>query len=146
MMRTFLLVIFCSCALGAIVPQAVPVTLSVPGALEPVRAAGHMAVVYELHVANTGSKSLRLEHLEVHNAAAPTANPIASYGKAELERNTKLIAPRGSPAPKVLDPGVRAVVFLWLDFASADVIPRALVHHVVFADRSTADGAQVPVR
>jgi murein DD-endopeptidase MepM/ murein hydrolase activator NlpD len=82
----------------------------------------------------------------VRNAAGTDRTPVASYGRAELERNTKLIAPRGAPVPKALAPGVRAVIFLWLNFDSPDVIPPALIHQVVFGDRSTAQGAPVSVR
>jgi hypothetical protein len=126
--------------------QGASVLLSVPAAPVPVIAAGHVALVYELHVANVGTRPLRLERIEVRDADRAGAAPAASYGRSEVERDVKLIGPRGGPPPKVLSPGVRAVVYLWLAFDSSAAMPRALTHHAVFADGSEADGAPVLVR
>jgi murein DD-endopeptidase MepM/ murein hydrolase activator NlpD len=139
-------------AVGSLVAHAhsaareAPVSLGVPAAPVPVTAAGHVALVYELHVANTGSRPLRLDRVEVRDADHAGAAPVATYGRRELERDVKLIAPRGAPPPKALGPGVRAVVYLWLALDSSAAMPKALTHHVAFADGSTADGATVVVR
>lgn len=122
-------------------PPPAPVMLGVPAAPVPVRAAGRVTLVYELHVADSGSHPLRLERLDVLNADRPDAAPVATYRRSELERGSKLIAPRGAPPPKALTPGVRAVIYIWIAFDSSSAVPRALSHHVVFADGSTADGA-----
>lgn len=126
--------------------QAAPTLLSVPAAPVPVTAAGRVALVYELHVANAGTRPLRLERVEVRNADHADAAPVATYRRWDVERDVKLIAPRGAPTPKVLSPGVRAVVYLWLTFDSSAAVPRVLTHHVAFADGSAADGAPVIVR
>ena len=125
--------------------QVAPVLLTVPAAPVPVTAAGRVTLVYELHVANAGSGPLRLDRVDVRNAEATAASPVATYRRADLERDVKLIAPRGAPPPKVLSPGVRAVVYLWLTFDSSTAVPKALTHHVVFSDGSAADGAPVVV-
>jgi murein DD-endopeptidase len=127
-------------------PRAAPVSLRVPAPPVPVFAAGRMALVYELHVADTGSQSLRLERLEVRDAADTSGTAIAVYGRRELERDVKLIGPRGAQAPKALEPGVRAVVYVWLNFDSTAMLPEALVHRVVFGDGSVASGGGVSVR
>ena len=133
-----------SVSLPPVVPPA-PVTLAVPAAPVPVRATGRLTLVYELHVADSGSRALRLERLDVRDADRPDAVPIASYGRSELERDSKLIGPRGASAPKALTPGVRDVIYVWISFDSSAAVPRALTHHLTFADGSTADGAQVMV-
>jgi hypothetical protein len=121
------------------------VALVVPAAPVPVRAAGRVTLVYELHVADSGSRALRLERLDVRDADRPDAAPVATYGRSELERDTKLIAPRGAPPPRALTTGVRAVIYIWIALDSSAAVPRSLTHHVVFADGSTADGAPVAV-
>jgi hypothetical protein len=126
--------------------QGAPVVLGVPAAPVPVAAAGRVALVYELHVANAGTRPLRLDRVEVRDADRPDAAPVATYGRSAVERDVKLLGPRGAPPPKVLGPGVRAVVCLWLAFDSSAAVPRALTHHVAFAGGSAADGAPVLVR
>jgi len=130
----------------AVARQGAPVLLSVPAAPVPVAAAERVVLVYELHIANVGIRPLRLDRLEVRDADRADAAPVATYGRAEIERDAKLIAPRGAPPPKGLTPGVRAVVYLWLTFDSSATLPRALTHHVAFADGSVADGVSVLVR
>ena len=132
--------------LPAVAEQGAPVLLSVPAPPVPVTAAGRVTLVYELHVANAGTAPLRLDRIEVRNADLANASPVATYGRPELERDVKLIAPRGAPPAKVLSTGVRAVVYVWLAFDSLPAVPRALTHRVKFANGNAADGAQVLVR
>ena len=126
--------------------QTAPVLLSVPAAPVPVSAAGRVVLVYELHVANAGSRPLRLDRIEVRDGDHEDTRPIAAYGRSDIERDVKLIAPRGAPSPSMLSPGVRAVVYLWLTFDTSAAVPRTLAHHLTFADGSAADGATVVVR
>jgi murein DD-endopeptidase MepM/ murein hydrolase activator NlpD len=100
------------CGIGGLsVTPLAPVTLGVPAPPVPVRAAGRVTLVYELHVADTGARPLRLERLDVRDADRPDAAPVATYGRSDLERDSKLIGPRGAPPPKALAPGVRAVIY-----------------------------------
>lgn len=103
---TLTLAVMCgaaSAALGGLASRAglsagsppAPVTLDVPASPVPVRAAGRLTLVYELHVADSGSRPLRLERVDVRDAAHRDAPPVATYARSELERDTKLIAPRG---------------------------------------------------
>jgi murein DD-endopeptidase len=130
----------------SVASQPTPVLLSVPAAPVPVPAAGRIALVYELHVANAGTRPLRIDRVEVRDADHPDARPIATYARPEVERNVKLIGPRGAPTPKTLSPNVRAVVYLWLAFDSSTAVPKALTHRVAFADGDSVDGARVSVR
>jgi murein DD-endopeptidase len=130
----------------SVAPQRAPVMLTVPAAPVPVRAAGRMALVYELQVVNVGTRPLRIDRVEVRDADHPDVPPVATYARPEVERNLKLIGPRGASAPKMLSPNVRAVVYLWLAFDSSAALPKALTHHVAFADGDSADGARVSLR
>jgi hypothetical protein len=129
-----------------VVTQGAPAALTVPAAPVPVTAAGHVALVYELHVANVGTGPLRLDRVDVRDADHTDEPPIAAFGRAQVERDVKLIAPRGAPAPKALSPGVRAVVYLWLALDSSRAVPRALTHRVMFASGTMVDGGTVVVR
>jgi len=121
-------------------------TLRVPAAPVPVRAAGRVTLVYELHITNTSSRTLRPQRIEVRDADHAGAAALAAYSRAEIDRDSKLVAPRGAASPKALSPGVRAVIYIWLAFDSSATVPRALAHHVAFADGSAVDGAPVLVR
>lgn len=128
---------------------SVPVTLSVPAEPIPVRAAGSTVLVYELHVVNEGTQSLRLERLAVRaasTAGSTPAAPLVAYDRREIERNVKFIGPRGASAPRALAPGVRAVLYVWLAFASPAEVPRTLSHEVTFGGGGTAQGGTVAVR
>ena len=125
--------------------KVAPVVLGVPVSPVPVRAAGRVTLVYELHVTDSGSRALRIQRIEVRDADQSDAPPIATYRSSELERDTKLIAPRGQATPRALTPGVRAVIYLWIALDSSAAPPTALTHHVVFADGSTADGARLTI-
>lgn len=127
-------------------PTVAAVMMSVPAAPVPVRAAGSTILVYELHVANIGTRPLRLERLEVQAATTLPSTPIAVYDRREIERNVKLLAPRGAPAPKALNPGVRAILYMWLAFDSTATLPSALSHRVTFAGGDTARGSTIQVR
>jgi hypothetical protein len=96
--------------------------------------------------ASTSPTKPSLDRVEVRNADDPDASPVATYRRSDLERDVKLIAPRGAPPPKALAPGVRAVVYLWLTFDSSAALPRALTHRVVFGDGTAADDTPVLVR
>ncbi|MFL5581943.1 MAG: M23 family metallopeptidase [Gemmatimonadaceae bacterium] len=129
-----------------VAPQAPRVTLGVPAPLVPVRAAGRVALVYELHVANVGARPLQLERVEVRDADFADAVPVAVYRRPEIEHDIKLLGPRGAAVPHALAPGVRAILYLWLALDSSAAVPRALTHRVVFAAGDSVDGATVHVR
>ncbi len=130
-------------------PQAerVPVAaLSVPAAPIAVRAAGHTALVYELHVTNVGTRPLSIERLEVHGEAIGPVGPLAVYDRRQIQRDVKFLAPRGAPIPKTLTPGARAIVYVWLSLDTTAAVPRELSHRVIFSGADTADGGTTPVR
>jgi hypothetical protein len=125
MTRSRLLAVAIGCAIGlgasansSTLPQIASVKLGVPAPIVPVRAAGRLTLVYELHVTNDGPQPLRLERLEVRDASSADGALVASYGKTELERDTRLFGPRGAAAPQRLSTGVLAVIFVWLTFDS----------------------------
>ena len=121
-----------------------PVTVTVPTAPIPVRAAGSTVLVYELHIANAGTRPLRLERVEVRASSNPQS-AIVTYDRRAIANDVKFLAPRGAPLPKALDPGVQAIVYLWIALDSAAGVPSALSHHIVFADGDTAPTSPIPV-
>ena len=104
----------------AVARQGAPVVLSVPAAPVPVPAAGRVALVYELHVANVGTRSLRIDRVEVRDADRRTPRHV----RGRRSNVVKLIGPRGAPPPKTLSPNVRAVVYLWIDFDSSATVAK----------------------
>ena len=112
-LRTVVVAVSCSVAAGVmlrgsntrpVTPYSpAPVSLEVPAPPVPVQAAGRLTLVYELHVAESGSRPLRLERVEVRDADRPNASPVATLGRSEIERSTKLIAPRGGTPGQSVD-------------------------------------------
>ena len=121
------------------------VTVTVPTAPTPVRAAGSTVLVYELHIANASARPLRLERVDVGSSSNPQSS-IATYDRRAIGNNVKFLAPRGAPVPKALDPGVQAIVYMWIALDSAASVPSALSHHIVFADGDTAPSPPMSVR
>lgn len=130
---------------GRVVRAPEPVTLNVPAEPTPVVAAGTNVLVYELHIENGGAQTLRLEQVDIR-AMPASATPVAVYRGRELERNTRFLGPRGASAAKALNPGVRAIVYVWLAFDSAATIPRMLSHTLILAGGDTIRGATISVR
>lgn len=127
-------------------PRSASVRLFVPTAPVAVRAAGHTVLVYELHVVNDGPLPLRLNRLEVRAVSASDSTTVATYDRRQIERDLKLLAPRGAPHPNALTTGVRAILYVWLSLDSTAEVPRELTHRVVFASGDTARGGSTRVR
>src|SRR5215213_9235376 len=56
-----------------------------------VRAAGRVALVYELHIANVGARPLQLERVEVRDADLADAVPVAVHRRPKIEHDIKLL-------------------------------------------------------
>ena len=125
--------------------QAAPVSLFVPIAPTPVQVAGRTALVYELHVGDTGAAPLTIARVEALDADRPGRAPLLAYEGDAERASRKLLAPRGAAPTKSLAPGVREIVYLWAWLDSAAPTPRALLHRVTLADGRVATGARVPV-
>jgi murein DD-endopeptidase MepM/ murein hydrolase activator NlpD len=111
-------------------PAAESVDLSVPfpPAIVPVEGRTHL--VYELHVTNLQSAAVSLSRLHVEPADG-RGSAIAEYVSTDLRtRIGRPGLPRRHPTPHLIDPGMRAVVYLWIDLPPGADAPAALRHRV----------------
>lgn len=107
------------------------VDLLVPMSPTTVKTAGKTQIVYELHITNFLPVDVSLNCLQVRRADRPEP-PIADYRDGEL--SARIGRPglrRDLERPHVVGPGMRAIVYLWIDLTPEDsVIPPALRHRV----------------
>ncbi|MFN7922889.1 MAG: M23 family metallopeptidase [Bryobacteraceae bacterium] len=81
---------------------------------EPVAAvnfAGHAVIAYELDIANKGTSPVELRKVQITGEAGAA---LLTYDRAALAKNALLIAPKRGKLDR-LNPGSRAVVFVWVE-------------------------------
>ncbi len=106
---------------------------------------GHFYLLYELHLANFGPLPLSLNRIEVLDADAAAAQPIASF---EAESLQAVLQPLGRKPISdrtqrlVLSGGQSAIAFMSITFERGSSIPNRLVHRVSTAD-SALEGALI---
>ena len=86
-------------------------------------------LVYELHVTNMGGGALRLVELQV--SGNNPSRLLATYRDAALRDMVERAGLRQGGATR-LDPGQRAVVFVWLPLSRSSSMPATLSHRVLF--------------
>jgi murein DD-endopeptidase len=104
------------------------VDLLVPTAPVAVRIAGRSNLVYELHVTNFQNVDVALVKLQVL-ADERAADVFAEYAGEELKQ--RLGRPglsRQHEASEIIGPGMRALVYLWIELPDASSPPPALRH------------------
>lgn len=113
----------------------------------PVRMNTQQVLVYELHVTNFDVVPLTLKRVEVF-ADDRSGPPFFTLADEKLSRAmirvgapmTMSDTPAGSaPDARILEPGNRAVVFLWIELPADKAAPATLAHRMVFST-SSADG------
>lgn len=121
----------------------------------PVRIDQQQVLVYELHVTNFDSVPLTLKSLEVF-ANKESSGPLGTLRgdklAAAMTRVGSGMDHTGGPKDsRVIEPGGRNVVFMWIELPADRPAPTALRHRIVFSPGtgSTADDTlnefQVPV-
>jgi len=132
--------------------STIPIDIETPVAPTPVKANGKMHLLYELHVTNFSAHNLEITRVEVLNDS-PKDLIFASYVDADLAgRLGRPGAPANLPDKRVIEGGMRAVVFLQIVFDRLSDVPSALRHRLWFksTDSKTADdsviGGRVVVR
>lgn len=105
---------------------------------------GRSYLMYELHLTNFGQAGLNLSRIEVLDADAAAAQPIAIFEQEQLET---MLQPVGSTVagPKgnlTIADGRAAIAFMCIAFDHGSPIPNRLLHHVVTTD-SMAEGAVI---
>jgi hypothetical protein len=112
----------------------------------PVQIHNKQAIAYELHITNFDSVPLTLKRVDVYKDSisgggqvnTTDGNQIFTLKDAELERAMERIGAGGNNAVEI-QPGARAVVFMWIELPAISDKPKALFHRMVFA--SPREGA-----
>ena len=105
----------------------------------------HFYVMYELHLTNFGAAPLSLSRIEVLDADAETAQPIANFEAEPLEAMVQPLGGRTLSDRKeklVIAGGQSAIVFMSVEFDRSSRIPNRLAHRVSTAD-SAGEGAVI---
>lgn len=130
--------------------SSVDLQVPVPPVLVPL--AGQQVLAYELHITNFQNVDVALSGLRVFGDAG-SGSAIADYGGPELrQRLGRPGLSRQHATPEVIGPGMRAVVFFWIELPAGSPLPRAVRHRLGLelrrpagAVRTVVDGAEVPV-
>ncbi len=99
----------------------------------------HIYLMYELHLTNYLPMPLSLTRIEVLDADAAGAHPIASFGADQLASMLQPLGARNPAAPReklVIGAGQSAIAYMCVTLDRKAQIPAELVHRV-----STADAA-----
>jgi len=103
----------------------------IPWAPAPMHANDQAHLVYEIHFTNFVSVTSLLERVEI---SSQTGARLATYVGQELA--DALDHPgfeTGGSDTRVLGPGLRMILFVWLTWKWGEAIPTALTHHLVFS-------------
>ena len=116
---------------------AAPIDIRIPAPPSPVAAEGMTHLVYELHVTNFSTSEVVIA--EVHALDGHSQETLRLYAGDTLGQNLRRPGlPRDASDLTTIAGGGRAVVFVWITVADADV-PGALVHRLTFL-RLGSDG------
>src|SRR5438046_7959165 len=101
--------------------------------------------MYELHLPNFGNTPLSRSRIDVLDADARAAQPIASFEAEQLEAMLQPLGGKALSAPKerlVIANGQSAIAFMSVAFNRSSHIPDRLLHRVSTAD-SAGEGAVI---
>lgn len=106
--------------------------------------AARVYLTYELYLTNFTNAPLTLRRIEVLDAAADAAQPIAAFQGEQLAALLQPVGAPGEAPPKrqQLAAGGSVVVYLWIALDQAASLPKQLKHRVFTAD-SAAEGAMI---
>jgi predicted RNA-binding Zn-ribbon protein involved in translation (DUF1610 family) len=122
-----------------------PLELRVPFAPTAFPSGGQTHLLYELHLTNFGTAPMVVKRLEVCEAQAPTASPLATFEGAALAAMFQPLGdgiPSAPGQPLVLAGGQRAIVFISLVLPRLARLPQQLRHRLVTVD-SAVEGARI---
>jgi murein DD-endopeptidase len=114
-----------------------PMEILVPAPPIAVEALGRVHLVWEAHVTNFGVSPLRLERLDVSDAAGQI---LGTWTGAPLRQRFSVVSQPDASAggPVTLPAGARAIAFLWVTLETGRSTPDALVHQITVR---AADGS-----
>jgi len=107
------------------------VDVQVPSAPIPVSIAGNRHLAYELHVTNFRPSEITLIRVEISDAVR--GSRLSDFRDAELDRLLGRLGASSDTAEKrVIGPGMRAIVYMWLTLDDAVATPARLRHKIEF--------------
>jgi len=113
-----------------------------PIAVKVAQKAGESRVLaYELNITNFDVVPLTLKQMEIFGEGNKEHLLAAISGDA-LPAFMVEVGSSGAPKkPQVIEPGRRAVIFLWVELAPGTLLPRNLSHRMVFVAESPTTGS-----
>ena len=124
--------------------SAVPLDIEIRIAPMPVNANGMIHLLYELHLANFSVRNIELVRIEVFDDSS-IPKILASYKDTDL--TSRLAQPGAGQVPdkRLIAGGMRAVVFMEIEFDRGTRIPARLQHRLFFksADGHGEDAIQI---
>jgi murein DD-endopeptidase MepM/ murein hydrolase activator NlpD len=100
-------------------------------------------LVYELHLTNFSGVPITLSKMEILDADAPAAKPVAVFSSTALETMLQPIAnPQPGSDARHISPGGTAVLYVWIELDSEATVPKRLSHRAMLAN-ATVEGAIV---
>ena len=126
-------------------PWSLQLEMRVPFEPTAFPSGSHFYVMYELHLTNFGAVPLSLSRIEVLDADAETAQPIATFEAEQLEAMSRPLGGRTLSDRKerlAIAVGQSAIVFMSVEFDRSSRIPSRLSHRVSTAD-SEVQGAVI---
>jgi murein DD-endopeptidase len=113
----------------------------------PVTMGKNKVLVYELHVTNFDTVPLTLKRIEIF-ASEENSGPLLTLEDDKLSASMVRIGAAmssgtGGAAPnmRVIDPGGRNVVFLWIELPENHPVPAHLKHRMIFSYMPTGAGS-----
>ena len=110
----------------------------------PLRIDKHQVLVYELHVTNFDAVPLMLKRLEVfaneENSGAVSTLADATLSGDMIRVGETMVMSDSDGAvrdARVIEPGVRSVIYVWIELQPNRPVPASLKHRMVFS--SAAD-------
>jgi murein DD-endopeptidase len=96
------------------------------------KAGENQVLAYELHITNFDIVPLTLKQLEIFGNGNK-AQPLATISGDALSAFMIEVGSGGAAEnPQLIDPGRRAVIFLWVELAPGTLLPHNLSHRMVF--------------
>jgi hypothetical protein len=128
-------------------PAVWPVQLEMRVPFEPTAfpSEGRTYLMYELHLTNFGTASVSLSRIEVLDADAAAAQPIATFEVEQLETMLQPLGGKLVSDPKgrlLIADGQSSIAFMSIVFESGSHIPDRLFHRVITTD-SVGEGAVI---
>jgi peptidase M23-like protein len=126
-------------------PFPLPLEMRVPFEPTAFPSGPHFYVLYELHLTNFGTTPLSVSRIDVLDADAGAAQPIATFEAEQLEAMLQPLGGKTLSARKerlVIADGQSAIAFMSVAFDRSSHIPDRLLHHVSTADSAT-EGAVI---